>query len=230
MKVVAILQARMNSTRLPGKMLLPLAGAPLVQRVIERAHRANRINEVVLAFPVNDYESFRYVQQTDCALYPYPGDENDLVGRYLGAALAYGADVIVRIPCDNPCLDPFYIDAAIEEYLTYPFVYYSNTTDVAEVGSKMRMVDGIGAEVVSISRLKWLDGITQGQPELREHPHRYFEQCGLLQLPRADLRLDVNTQADYDFIKNLYNAIYPTNPTFTITDVLAYLDTKKAPA
>jgi spore coat polysaccharide biosynthesis protein SpsF (cytidylyltransferase family) len=67
-------------------------------------------------------------------------------------------------------------------------------------------------------------------PELREHPHRYFEQCGLLQLPTADLRLDVNTQADYEFIQDIYDHLYPTNPHFTTTDILAYLDRKKVSA
>lgn len=228
MKVVAILQARMNSTRLPGKMLLPLAGAPLVQRVIERVQRAKRVDEVVLAFPVLDYPALSFLSHTRVNIYGYPGNENDLVGRYLGAAQAYGAEVIVRIPCDNPCLDPVYIDAAIEEYLTYPFVYYSNTTDVAEVGSMLRMVDGIGAEVVSLSRLQWLDAVTQGHPELREHPHRYFEQCGLLQLPKADLRLDVNTQADYDFIKDIYDHFHRND--FTAAEVVAYLESKKESA
>jgi spore coat polysaccharide biosynthesis protein SpsF len=139
MKVVAILQARMSSTRLPGKMLLPLAGAPLVQRVIERVRLATRIHDVVLAVPSRDAVAFAPLASRRAWLHPDPGDEADLVGRYLRAAMVHDVDVIVRIPCDNPCLDPCYIDAAIEEYLTYPFVYYSNTTDVAEVGSKLRI-------------------------------------------------------------------------------------------
>lgn len=224
MKVVAILQARMGSTRLPGKMLFDLAGAPLVQRVLERVTRAKMIDDIVLAVPSKDAATFAPIANRLAWLYGYALDENDLVGRYLAAAQAHEADIIVRIPCDNPCIEPSVIDEAIAAYLADPFVYYSNTT--AHVGEQA--IDGLGAEVVSMSRLHWLDQRTRGQAEWREHPHRYFEHCGLLQLPKADLRLDVNEMKDYLFIKDIYDALYPTNPSFTIHDILAYLDTKKA--
>lgn len=232
MKIVAILQARMGSTRLPGKVMLPLAGKPMLQNIIERVQRSTLISKVVVTSPLCDeatfaplYEPLRtYSPEGACTKNVFGinwwDDPNDLVGRYVHAAFITDADLIVRIPCDNPCIDPVYLDAAIEEYLKYPFIYYSNTT--AEAGGSM--VDGIGAEVISRSRLHWLDQRTVGHPEWREHPHRYFEDCGLLRLPRAVIRLDVNVQADYDYITDIYDHF--GHNKFTSEQVVGYLDSK----
>ena len=202
MKVVAILQARLHSTRLPNKMLLPLAGAPLVQRVIERVQRAKMLDDIVLAVPAEDARIFAPIAKGRCQLFAYVGDEADLVGRYLACAWQFGAETIVRIPCDNPCIDPTYIDAAVQEYLFRPYVFYSNTTTLVR-GSRYNLhVDGVGAEVFSYSRLQWLDQKTQClDPSYREHPHKYFN----FELPIANIRMDVNTQEDYDKIAALYD-------------------------
>ena len=240
MKIVAICQARMASTRLPGKMLLPLAGAPLVQRVLERVSRCKTLTHTVLAFPECDAATFWPIVRTNTQWsgYSHHGDEADLVGRYLAAAELYSADLIVRVPCDNPCIEPAYIDDAIEAYLSRGVMFYSNTMVLYPYGPVC--VDGVGAEVFSMSRLKWLDQITNGNAELREHPHKYFYnhvdlggggvviKCG--NVTDGILRLDVNTQSDYEFIADIYDHCYPTNPHFTIKDILAYLETKTVPA
>jgi spore coat polysaccharide biosynthesis protein SpsF len=243
MKVVAILQARMKSSRLPGKMLMPLAGAPLVQRVIERVSRATKLDFVVLAYPLADHpffmpvlKSFRDSPGVPLGSYAFQGDENDLVERYLGAARAYDADLIVRVPCDNPVVDSAYIDEAVRQYSLFPYPYYSNTTAAVSRGTfenetfQNIFVDGIGCEVFSISRLKWLDDYTTAYPVegAREHPHKRFDGAafGGFTLPPAHIRLDVNSQQDYDFIADIYNALYPTNPQFGIQEILAYLERK----
>lgn len=218
MRIVAILQARLGSTRLPGKVLLPLAGTPMLQHIIERVQRASRLHGVALAVPHEDRAQF---EGMGCGIVSDDRiKENDLVGRYRAAAEVCEADVIVRVPCDNPCIDPAYIDAAVKAYLRDPFIYYSNTTDECDG----KLIDGIGAEVVSMSRLRWLDARTQGHAIWREHPHRFFEDAGLLHLPPADYRLDVNTQADYEFIQSIYDHF--GNNRFTTQQVVSYLTTQ----
>ena len=108
-----------------------------------------------------------------------------------------------------------------------PYSFYSNTT--AQVGSVA--VDGIGAEVFSLSRLKWLDRITEGCTLHREHPHKYFEECQFeygngirFWNGGAAVRLDVNTQEDYEFIAEIYNHF--NHNRFTVEEVLGYLDSK----
>lgn len=214
MRVVAILQARTGSTRLPNKVLLPLAGKSMLQNIVERVRRSTRLDDIVVAIPSSDHGKIGNYR-----MYEHH-DESDLVGRYLAAARAYNADVIVRIPCDNPCIDPVYIDAAIEAYEQYPFIYYSNTT--AKVG--VDVVDGVGVEVFSRSRLEWLHRRTKGNPVWREHPHKYFEECGLLELPRATVRLDVNTEEDYRFLSAIYDHF--GHNRFTTEEVLGFLTTQ----
>lgn len=225
MKVVAILQARMNSTRLPGKMLLPLCGAPLVQRVIERVQRAKKIDEVVLAVPHGDWPLIDLAIDLCKVMNPIVYEE-DLVGRYLAAAVFHQADIIVRIPCDNPCVQPEYIDAAVTRYMEGAYTFLTNTTAYVQ----NVFVDGLGCEVLSVSRLKWLDAATAGNPVWREHPHQWFYDKLVCDEVEADIRLDVNTLEDYLFIKNMYDVLYPTHPNFTIQDILAYLETKKVKA
>ena len=238
MKVVAIVQARLGSTRLPGKMLLPLAGKSVLWHVLDRVKRAKLVDEVVLTYPVTDSKAFATIMNA-CAVKPCPwsGDESDLVGRYSLAADWYEAAIIVRVPGDNPCVDPAYIDEAVRSYRLFPSIYYSNTTAAVERGpvegacSPLVTVDGIGCEVFSLSRLQWLDAHTHAYPTkgCREHPHRRFQNAtvGGFVLPTADLRLDLNTPADYAFLSDLFAHVYPTHPQFTTADVLAYLKTKE---
>ncbi len=200
----------------------------MVQQIIERVRRAQRLDQIVLAIPSRDLDAFLPFSEL-VSLSAFP-DEDDLVGRYCEAASDYDADIIVRIPCDNPCVQPEYIDDAVNQYLTGNYIFNTNTQE----WTHGEHVDGLGCEVFSVSRLKLLDRLTQGthseEQGYREHPHRWFyEHLGIWK-PDATIRLDVNTQADYDFIADIYNALYPTNPHFTITDILAYLDTKKVRA
>jgi spore coat polysaccharide biosynthesis protein SpsF (cytidylyltransferase family) len=238
MKIVAIIQARMGSTRLPGKMLLPLLDTPLIQHVIERTQRATKIDALIVAYPgtkENDDTIGRATRR--CAsrgeVWPfwYEGDENDLVGRYLSAAEGFKADLIVRIPGDNPCVDPYYIDLAVEHYLALPRIYESTMYPCVHDHCYL---DGVGAEVVSMSRLQWLDQHTIGCAPYREHPHLYFQDQHLIdgweQYQRhanhsETIRLDVNTQADYDCIRSIYDHF--GHNQFTAEEIVASLDARK---
>lgn len=212
MNIVAILQARMNSTRLPGKVMLPLAGKPMLQNIVERVQRATHLHSVVVAVPAHDAEAMKGVQGE---VYFYEGQENDLVGRYLACAEACKADLIVRVPCDNPCVDPAYIDQAVTTYLNFPKVFFTNTTALC-AGA---WLDGIGCEVFSLYRLGWLDGLTTGITLWREHPHKYFYDAGLAKDNANAVRLDVNTLDDYHFIEKIYNHF--GHNRFTAAEILA---------
>lgn len=228
MRVVAIIQQRMGSTRLPGKAKLELAGKSMTQNIIERVQRS-RVNTVVLAFPDTRTDADTYFAdlavRSGCSYYRGTGlEEADLVGRHLGAAALYHADIIVRVPGDNPCVDPVCIDMAVEEYFRVPYVFYSNTT--AQIGSMP--VDGVGCEVFSLSRLKWLDVMTAHSPVHREHPHRYFEECqheygnGIrFWHGGTAFRLDVNDARDYKSVKMIYDHF--GHNRFTLEEALAYI-------
>lgn len=233
LRIVCIVQQRMGSTRLPGKALLPLAGKSLTQNLLERVKRATKLDEVVLAVPGTPENEclWQVAHDADCQFYWYRGDENDLVGRYLACAESFGADIICRIPGDNPCVQPEYIDLAVQSYQDSAQIYVSTMYPCID---GRRYFDGVGAEVVSVSRLRWLDHATEGCPLYREHPHKLFEDRHLIdgveQYTRhaavsETVHLDVNSQADYDFIKDIYDH-FQCN-TFHVSEVLTYLDQRK---
>ncbi len=235
-RVVLILQARMGSTRLPGKSLLPLAGRPLLARMLERVRRARRVNEIVVATtrkPEDDALA-ELVAAEGAAV--YRGAENDLVERYRCAAEVYQAGLVVRLPADNAVPEPDEIDRIIEYHLRGESEFSSNLAEVLGNGYP----DGIGAEVFERSALEEIAARPLNLM-LREHPHlNFFDyraqkpveperfRVGTIECPaafrRPDLRLDVNTAEDYRFLAQLYDDLYPRNPNFHITEIIDWYD------
>lgn len=228
-RVILILQARMGSTRLPGKSLMPLAGRPLAGRVIERLQRCERIAQIVLATTTKPEDDGLEALGRDYGVAVFRGSENDLVDRYYQAALEYRAEVVVRVPADNPAPEPAQIDAAIEYHLGSRNDFTTTYPDVIDNG----WPDGIGAEILNFSALEqvWK---TSSDPRNREHPHTNFYEhpetyrVGTMECPaefrRPDIKLDVNTQEDYEFMSQLYDYVYPRNSEFTIFDIIHWYD------
>src|SRR3990167_4586482 len=124
MKIVAIVQARLGSTRLPRKSLLPLQGKSLTWHVLNRVLQST-VDDVVLAIP--EEQDSRLLKNIARSLhvpcFVMDGDPSDLLHRYRSAALNYDADVIVRVPADNPCVDPDEIDRIVGFYLAHHKVF-----------------------------------------------------------------------------------------------------------
>ncbi|MDQ7816760.1 MAG: glycosyltransferase family protein [Melioribacteraceae bacterium] len=228
-KVVLIMQARMGSTRLPGKSLMPLAGKPLVQRIIERIKRCKKVDSIVLATTEKEEDDQLCEIAADCKIEFFRGSENDLVDRYYQAAMKYQADFIVRLPADNPVVEPEEIDRIIEHHLNSDDDFSANTHNILDNGYP----DGLGVEIFSFEKLQEIWEITT-DPKNREHPHTYFYEhpekykIGTVKCPqefrRPDLVLDVNTKEEYEFLSQIYNALYPLNPNFHITDIIKWYD------
>ncbi len=235
-RIVLILQARMGSTRLPGKSLLPLAGRPMLARILERSRRARRINEIVVATTrkAEDDPLAELAAAEGAAV--FRGAENDLVERYRRAAEVYQAGLVVRLPADNPVPEPEEIDRVIEYHLRGDSEFSSNLAEVMGNGYP----DGIGAEVFERAALEEV-AARPLTPMLREHPHlNFFDyraqkaveperfRVGTVECPpafrRPDLRLDVNTGDDYRFLARLYDDLYPRNPNFHITAIIDWYD------
>lgn len=233
-RVVLILQARMGSTRLPGKSMMDLAGAPLVGRIIERVKRCTMVDEIVLATTEKSEDDPLEQLTISYGIGAFRGSENDLVDRYYQAARAFDADVVIRLPADNCTPEPGEIDRIVAYHLTGQSDFSSNLAEVYGNGYP----DGIGAEVFNTEILEevWQ---AETDPERREHPHLNFfdyeEQSpadpgkykvGTVQCPaefrRPDLALDVNTYEEYEFMLELYKYLYPRNPEFHITDIIKW--------
>jgi len=227
----------MGSTRLPGKSMLDLAGAPLVGRILERVKRCQRLDEIVLAIPDTREDTPLSRLGEDYGVTVFAGSENDLVERYYEAAIASRADIVGRLPADNATPEPAEIDRIAQHHLSLERAgFSSNLTTIRGNGYP----DGIGAEMFDFSLLAEVRE-RNTDPIQREHVHRNFfdynTQKGVdeswcpistVQCPpefsRPDLVLDVNTDEQYQFIRELYEYLYPKNPRFHITDTIRWYD------
>jgi spore coat polysaccharide biosynthesis protein SpsF len=242
-KIVLIIQARMGSSRLPGKSMMDLAGAPLVGRILERVKRCKRLDQIVLAIPDTKEDLVLMDLGRQYQIDVYAGSENDLVERYYQAALWSAADVIGRLPADNATPEPAEIDRIIDYHLSLGQRGFSSNLSVINDSG---YPDGIGAEIFDFSLLA--DARKKGgDTNQREHVHLNFYNYALstavdekwcpvntiecpLEFRRPDLILDVNTMTQYQFMAELYSYLYPRNPNFHITDIIQWYDNVFLPA
>jgi len=127
MKVTAIIQARMTSTRLPGKVLKKVLNKSLLEYQLERVARSELIDEIIVATTLNESDDPIVGLCKQLGVSIFRGSEGDVLSRYYEAARQYNSDVVVRLTSDCPLIDPKIIDRVIQMYLTKKFDYVSNT-------------------------------------------------------------------------------------------------------
>ena len=236
-KVAAIVQARMGSTRLPGKSLMLLAGKPLVGRVIERIRSATKIDKLILAIPDNIENDPLETLGKSYGVQIFRGSEIDLVDRYYNAAKNLSCKYVVRIPADNPVPQGSEIDRIIDHHLSLNRPGFSS--NLAEIYGS-RYPDGIGAEIFDFELLEEISADFSDSKK-REHVHLNFfdyatqkavdeNWCPISTVhcpsdfARPDIILDVNTQIQFEYMANLYKELYPSNPNFDIKDIIRWHD------
>ena len=236
MKKVLIIQARMGSTRLAGKSLMKLANSSLLQHILDRVSRVKNIDEIVFATSVkeedNKIEEFCQSQGVAC----FRGSENDLVDRYYQASIHFEADLILRLPADNPCPEAKEYDRLINYHESQNNDFSSNICNFRENGYP----DGIGVEIFSFKSLEriWR---TESDVIKREHVNlNYYDygkdrpsnnfnfKIGTIKCPksysRPDIVLDINTLEDYNYMKKLFDYAYHIDPSFGIKDIIKWHD------
>lgn len=221
-RVVAIVQARMGSTRLPGKVLKEIQGKPLLGHLIERIKRSVLIGDLVIATSTQESDTViaEYCKAHDVKY--YRGSEDDVLSRYLEAAKLYEADFVVRICADSPLIDPVLIDEIIREFLLkYPLCdYLSNTIN-------QTYPLGMNAEIFSFQALHEAH-MNAKTPYEREHvtPYIYtnpdrFNACHKHCHPDLSmLRLTVDVREDFELVKMIFERLYPVNKDFGLSDIV----------
>jgi spore coat polysaccharide biosynthesis protein SpsF len=223
--ILAILQARCSSSRLPGKVLLPLAGAPMIVRQIQRVARAGRIDRLVVATSddASDDELARVVAREGVGV--YRGSLGDVLARFVGALEAFGpAEHVVRLTGDCPLADPAVIDATIAHVTQSGADYGSNT------GPHRTYPKGLDVEVMTADALK-AAAARAATPQEHEHVtwgiHQRPDLYRLTFLEQAaeegDVRWTVDFPHDYEFVAAVYDGLYPANPAFSSEDVRAFV-------
>lgn len=219
MSVLCILQARTSSTRLPGKVLKPILGEPMLARQIERVARAERVDALTVA--TSDQATDDGVAGlcerlgVDC----YRGSLDDVLDRFYHAALRSEPDHVMRLTGDCPLTDPAILDALVELYLAGGFDYSSNVEE-------RTYPDGLDAEIFRRDLLEraWREATS---PYEREHVTPFMRQAvpgsrrGSLtdRVDRSDMRWTVDFPEDFAFVSRVFEELYPSNPAFGAEDV-----------
>lgn len=220
MKIVGIVQARMGSTRLPGKVLKKVNGKPLLEYQIERMKRSALIDDLVIATtPNGNTEIINLCNELNISY--YIGSEQDVLSRYFKAATEFNAEIVVRMTSDCPIIDSKIIDDVIQMYLDNEYNYVSNT-------HTRTFPRGMDVEVFSFKSLK--EAFYNANIEYeREHvtPYLYLNpekftigQYITTGIDNSNLRLTVDTEEDFELISILLNDLYSINPEFNLNDIL----------
>lgn len=222
-----IVQARMGSTRLPGKIMKKVLDKPLLEYQLERLLRVKQADHVIIATTDNGEER-PIVELCQRMGVPYfRGSEQDVLSRYYGAATQYGADVVVRITSDCPLIDPAVVDKVIGFYLAHQAEYdYVSNCYVERTYPR-----GMDTEVFSYKALREAYEEATDQPE-REHVTVFIgrrpERYRIKNLPYAKdyshYRWTVDTPEDFALIEKILTALYSVNPRFTLEDCLALIE------
>jgi spore coat polysaccharide biosynthesis protein SpsF len=223
--ILAILQARMSSSRLPGKVLLPLAGAPMILRQIERVARARRIDRIVVASSENPSDDALATVVANAGVRVHRGPLRDVLARFIGALDAHGpADHVVRLTGDCPLADPAVIDATIEHVTAAAADYGSNTPP------HRTFPRGLDVEVMTAGALRAAAARAEIPEEfehvtwaMHRHPELYRQAYFGQNADEGEVRWTVDFPHDYDFVRAVYDALYPANPAFTSDDVRRFV-------
>lgn len=224
-KVVATVEARMTSSRLPGKILMPLAGKPALERLVERARRAESVQEVVICTTTNAQDDAVVAWGREAGVAVFRGSEDDVLLRVLEAARKHKAETLVELTGDCPFADPDIIDELTRLYAAHEVDYVSNIL----VRTYPR---GFDTQVFSTATLAEVDRRTQDKADrenvslyIYEHPQEF--RLGCLTAPPElygpQVRICVDRKEDYDVCAAIYDALYPRNPRFTARDIMAFL-------
>ncbi len=225
MKVVATIEARMTSTRLPGKVLLSALGQPMLHHLVKRLRAVPSIDEIVLATTTNATDDPLADFAEGEGLAAFRGSEDDVMARVIGAAEHGGADVVVEITGDCPIIDPDLVEQAIRMFFQHDVDYVSN----ALVRS---YPDGMDTQVFRLETLKRSAQMTS-DPLDREHVSRHicrhpelFSRIHLVAPPSLhwpELGLTLDEDADYRLLKRIIETLGPVEPLFGCHDAIQLL-------
>lgn len=225
--IVCTIEARMTSSRLPGKVLLPAAGKPLLELMIERLRCVPALDAIVIATTTDSSSDPLEALADRLGVGCFRGSEDDVLGRVLGAARAYDAELIVETTGDCPLIDPATVGRVIERFRDGGVDYCSNTLE-------RTYPRGMDVQVFPTAVLAEVAELTDDPADrehvslyIYEHPERYGLRSVVSERPESgDLRLTVDTDEDYALVRAIFEALYPADPGFGLPEVLALLDAR----
>ena len=225
-RIVATIEARMTSSRLPGKVLLESIGKPMLQLMVERLKGVKHIDDVVIATTVNATDDPIIDMAEQLGIKYFRGSEEDVLQRVLGAAHENNADIIVELTGDCPLIDPELIDQVIQ-------LYFESDCDYATNCLPQTLPLGMEVEVYSTKLLELADREGQTQED-REHVSWYFirnpdkfKQVNIEaaeNVRRPDIRLTLDEEADYKVIDAVFSAFENNYKRCSCSDIIQFLE------
>jgi len=227
MKIAAIIQARVGSTRLPRKVLLPLEGKTVLERVIERVQQSKKIEEVIVVTTSNkeDMEIVKICSNNGIRV--FCGSEADVLDRFYQTAKLLEPDHIVRITADCPLIDALIIDQVINKHLAEKNDYTSNIL-------KETFPDGEDNEIFTFKalRISWKKAKLISEREhvtlfIRNHPEMFKLANLESEIDFSAKRWTLDHKQDFEFITKVYKALYEKNEFFGAKETLNFLEKHK---
>lgn len=224
-KIAAIIEARMTSTRLPGKHMKKILGKQILALLIERLKNVKPLDQIVIATTINKEDRAIEELSRKLGVKCFRGSEDDVLGRVLKAAKKVQADLVVEVLGDCPLIDPQLVEEGIKIFLKGNYDYLNNALE-------RTYPDGFDFQIYPVKILEEVDVLTKN-PLDREHvtlyiythPEKYkikiLRAKGELDWPELAITLD--THEDFKLIKIIFEALYPKNPQFTAYDVVRFL-------
>jgi spore coat polysaccharide biosynthesis protein SpsF len=233
MKIVIVVQARLSSSRLPGKVLKPILGESLLYRQVERLRQVQNEVQVLVATSTEPSDDALVSHCHDKNMPVFRGNLHDCLDRHYQAGRSMGADVVIKIPSDCPLIDPRIVDRVIDFYKAHADKY-----DFVSNLHPATYPDGNDVEIMPMWALAQAQREAQRALE-REHTTPYFwENPAQFRLGNITWesgldysmshRFTIDYAPDYDFILAVYEALYPQNPAFGLTDILQLLEKNPA--
>ena len=226
MKIVATIEARMNSSRLPGKVLLKAKDKSMLEILVERLKQVKLIDDIVVATTINSKDNEIVDLCKNIGLSFFRGSEEDVMGRVIGAAKSAKADLIVEITADCPIIDPNIIEQIIN-------IYNANSVDYVGNAKIRSYPDGMDTQVFSLKTLESSYQMTTDKVDrehvtlhIRNNPN-FFSQINVMASPDIfypDLGLTLDEWDDYLLIKNIIENFYDNNKFFKCSDIIKFLN------
>lgn len=219
-KIVAIVQAHMSSERLPNKVMKDICGEPELFRMLERARQTKGLADIVVATSDLPCDDVIVEACEKWGVHTFRGSDSNVLSRYWGAAQAYPADIYMRLTSDSPLIDPGYLDRCIDFFLANNFRY------VAGDGKNPL---GIGCEIFTAELMREAaENSVEGYEFEHVTPYMYWKQDSIGRVPSlrdgSAFRITLDTAEDYQVILKVYEALYQPGNTFTMDEILDYLE------
>jgi spore coat polysaccharide biosynthesis protein SpsF len=224
--IVGILQARTSSSRLPGKVLMPLLGQPMLARQIERLQRAQRLDRLIVATTSEPADDAIVALSEQLGIESFRGSVEDVLDRFFRAASSYAPSHVVRLTADCPLADWELIDRLVESALAGGF-------DYASTALRPTWPDGLDAEIMTFAALEtaWREARSPVEREhvtqfIVQHSERFTQGSLESEADLSAMRWTVDEPRDYEFVSRVYEALYPANPAFATDDIMQLLREK----